>query len=93
VEPLRERVEDFMRRYGFEGRVVRVLVVAVAVLLVLLLTLRGLRVLRVVVLPAAIGGILVVSGWLQTDSLIRLLMAVTPLAGTLLAESHVVTFR
>jgi hypothetical protein len=29
----------------------------------------------------------------QTDSLIRLLMAVTPLAGTLLAESHVVTFR
>jgi hypothetical protein len=26
-------------------------------------------------------------------SVIRLLMAVTPLAGTLLAESHVVTFR
>jgi len=69
VEPIRERVEDFMRRYEFEGRVVRVLVVAVAVLLVLLLTLRGLRVLRVVVLPAAIGAILVVSGWLLLGSL------------------------
>jgi hypothetical protein len=56
VEPNR-RIEDFMRRYGYEeNRVFRVLAVAVAILLVL-------RVLRVLAIPVAIGIILVV-GWL-----------------------------
>ena len=43
MEPIRERIEGFMRRYGYEGnRVLRVLAVAVAILLVL-----RVRVLRV----------------------------------------------
>jgi hypothetical protein len=60
----RERIEEFIRRYWREGnQVLRVLAVAVAVLLALLLALRLLiRGLRVV--PVAIGGILVVAGWL-----------------------------
>jgi hypothetical protein len=62
VEPNRERIEDFMRRfmrrYGYEeNRVFRVLAAAVAILLVL-------RVLRVLAVPVAIGAILVVVGWL-----------------------------
>jgi hypothetical protein len=62
----RERIEEFIRRYWREGnQVLRVLAVAVAVLLALLLALRLLiRVLRVVAVPVAIGGILVVAGWL-----------------------------
>jgi len=58
VEPYRERIEDFIRRWRsrYEGnRVFRVLAVAVAILLALLL-LRGLRVLAV---PVLIGAILV----------------------------------
>ncbi len=44
MEPICERIEDFMRRYGYEGnRVLRVLAVAVAILLAL----RALRVLWV----------------------------------------------
>jgi hypothetical protein len=57
VEPNR-RIEDLLRRYGYEeNRVFRVLAVAVAILLIL-------RVLRVLALPLAIGAILVVGGWL-----------------------------
>ena len=42
MEPYRERIEDFMRRYGYEGnRVLRVLAVAVAILLAPLLALRA----------------------------------------------------
>jgi hypothetical protein len=42
VEPIRERIDDLMRRYWYEGkRVFRVLAVAVAILLALLLALRG----------------------------------------------------
>ena len=59
MEPLRERIEDFMRRYGYEGnRVLRVLAVAVAILLAL----RALRVLWVLALPGFIGAMLVVGG-------------------------------
>jgi hypothetical protein len=60
VEPIRERIENFMRRYGYEeNRVFRVLAVAVAVLLVL-------RVLRVLAVAVAIVAILV--GWLLLGS-------------------------
>ena len=56
VEQGREKIEDFMRRYGFEGtRVLRVLAVAVAMLLVL-------RMLRVLAVPVLIGAILIVGG-------------------------------
>ncbi len=59
MEPIRERIEDFMRRYGYEGnRVLRVLAVAVAILLAL----RALRVLWVLALPGFIGAMLVGSG-------------------------------
>ena len=61
VEQGREKIEDFMRRYGFEGtRVLRVLAVAVAMLLVL-------RMLRVLAVPVLIGAILIVGGWLLLD--------------------------
>jgi hypothetical protein len=66
VERLRERIEDFLRRYGYEeNRVLRVL----AVVLAILLALRVLRVLRVGAVPAAIWAILVVAGWLLLGSL------------------------
>jgi hypothetical protein len=58
VEPYRESIEDFIRRYG------RVLAVAVAVLLALLV----LRRLRVLTVPVLIGAILVVGGWLLLSS-------------------------
>jgi hypothetical protein len=65
VEPYRERIEDFMRRYGYEGnRVFRVLAVAVAILLALLV----LRKFRVLAAPVLIGAILV-AGWLLVGSL------------------------
>jgi hypothetical protein len=58
VEPIRERIEDFMRRYGYEeNRVLQVLAVAVAILLVL-----RVRVLRVLVAPMLIVAILAVGG-------------------------------
>jgi hypothetical protein len=64
VEPIRERIEEFLQRYWHEqNRVVRVLGVAVAILLALLLALRWLRVLRVLAVPVLVGAILVV-GWL-----------------------------
>ena len=67
MEPIRERIEDFMRRYGYEAnRVLRVLTVAIVAIL---LALRALRVFRVVMLPAAIGAIVVVGGWLLIGSL------------------------
>jgi hypothetical protein len=70
VEPYRERIEDFMRRYWYEGnRALLVLVVVLAVLVAILLV-RRLRVLRVLV-PAVIGGIVVV--------LINLLLPPMPL--------------
>ena len=70
MEPIRERIEDFMRRYGYEGnRMFRALAVAAAILLAILLALRALRVFRVVMLPAAIGAIVVVGGWLLIGSL------------------------
>ena len=57
MEHIRERLERYMRRYGYgENRALRALAVAVALLLVL-------RVLRVLAVPVAIGAILVV-GWL-----------------------------
>jgi len=57
VEHIRERLERYMRRYGYgENRALRALAVAVALLLVL-------RVLRVLAVPVAIGAILV-GGWL-----------------------------
>jgi len=66
VEPYRERIEDFMRRYGYEGnRVLRVLMVAVAILLALLV----LRRLRVLAVPVLVGAMLVVGGWLLLSSL------------------------
>ena len=72
VEPYRERIEDFMRRYWHEGnRVFRVLVVAAAALLVLLLALRGLRTLRVMAVPVLIGAILVV-GWFLIGPLLTI---------------------
>jgi hypothetical protein len=61
VEQGRERIEEFIRRFGHEeNRVVRVLAVAVAILLALLLALRVLRVLRVLAATAVIGAILFV---------------------------------
>jgi len=69
VEQGRERIENFLRRFGYEAnRVVRVLAVAVAILLALLLALRALRILRVLTVPVVIGAILVV-GWLLLGSL------------------------
>ena len=54
MEPIRERIEEFLQRYWHEqNRVVRVLGVAVAILLALLLALRWLRVLAV---PVLVGG-------------------------------------
>jgi hypothetical protein len=68
VEPIRERIEDFIRRYWHEGnRVLRVLAVAAAVLLAL----RALRVLRVVVVPVLIGAVLIV-GWLLIGPLLTI---------------------
>ena len=63
VEPIREKIEDFIRRYGGD-RVLRVLVVAVAVLLALL----ALRRLRMLAAPVLVGAILVVSAWLLVGS-------------------------
>ncbi len=66
MEPIRERIEDFIRRYWYEGNwVFRVLAVAVATLLALLV-LRRLRVLAVA--PVLIGAILV-AGWLLVGTL------------------------
>ncbi len=60
VEPNWRSIEDYMRRYGYEGnRMFRVLAVAI------LLALRALRVLAV---PVLIGAILVV-GWLLLGTL------------------------
>jgi len=67
VEPYRERIEEFIRRYG----VFRVLAVAVVVLLAFLLALRGLRVLRVVAVSVLIGAVLVV-GWLLIGPLLTI---------------------
>ncbi len=70
----RERIRDFMWRYGYGGnpRALRVLAVAVAILLAVAvaiwLVLR-LRVVRVVAVPAVIGAILVVVGWLLLGTL------------------------
>jgi hypothetical protein len=69
----REKIEDFLRRHGYEGnRAPLVLVVVLAVLVALLLV-RRLRVLRVLVL--AVIGVIVVVGWL----LVSPLLAPTPL--------------
>ena len=66
----RKRIEDFIRRYWREGnRVLRALMVAVAILLVVLLALRVLRGLRRFAIPLAIGGIMVLSGWLLLGTL------------------------
>jgi ABC-type glucose/galactose transport system permease subunit len=66
VEPIRERIEDFMRRYGYEGnRMFRALAVAAAILLAL----RALRAFRVLAVLAVIGAIVVVGGWLLISSL------------------------
>ena len=60
----RQRIEDFTRRYWYEGtRVLRVLAVAVTILLAL----RALRGLRVLAVTGLIGAILVV-GWLLVGS-------------------------
>src|SRR5215212_5394950 len=67
VEPYRERIEEFIRRYG----VFRVLAVAVVVLLAFLLALRGLRVLRVVAVSVLIGAVLV-AGWLLIGPLLTI---------------------
>ena len=68
MEPIRERIEDFLRRYWYEGDwVFRVLAVAVAVLLALLV----LRRLRVLAVPVLIGAILVV-GWLLLGPLLTI---------------------
>ena len=70
VEPYRERIEDFMRRYWREGhRVLRWLAVAVAVLLAILLALQALRALRVLAVAVLIVAILVL-GRLLVGSLI-----------------------
>jgi hypothetical protein len=53
----KEKIEDFLRRYWYEGN--RALWVVVLVVLVALLLVRRIRVLRVLV-PAAIGGIVVI---------------------------------
>ncbi len=60
MEPIHERIEDFLRRYG------RVLAVAVGILLALL-ALRALRRISVVVVPALIGAVLV--AWLILGSI------------------------
>ena len=52
----KEKIEDFLRRYWYEGN--RALWVVLVVLVALLLV-RRIRVLRVLV-PAAIGGIVVI---------------------------------
>ena len=74
MEPYREKIEDFMRRWRsrYEGnRLFRVLVVTAAPLLVLLLALRGLRTLRMMAVPVLIGAILVV-GWLLLGPLLTI---------------------
>ena len=64
MEPIRERVEDFIRRYWYGGnRLLRGLAIAVALLLALLLARRVLRGVRLLAAPVLIGAILVV-GWL-----------------------------
>jgi hypothetical protein len=71
VEPIRERIEEFLQRHWHEGnRVLRVLAVAAAVLLVLLLALRALRGLRLLAAPVLTGAILVAGAWLLPDWLI-----------------------
>jgi hypothetical protein len=65
VEPIRDRIDDFIRRYWYEGnRVLRVLAVAVAILLAILLALRVRRGLRLLATPVLIGAILLVGAWL-----------------------------
>jgi hypothetical protein len=55
VEPYRERIEDFMRRYGYEGnRMFRVLAVAIVAIVLVLRALRPFRVVTVAVLIVAI---------------------------------------
>jgi hypothetical protein len=66
VEPYRERIEDFLRRYWYEGN--RALWVVVLVVLVALLLVRRIRVVRALKVTALIGGIVVV-GWLLASSL------------------------
>jgi len=64
---VRERIEDFMRRYGYEvNRAFRA--VAVAILLAMPLANRVLRALRALAVPVAIVAILVV-GWLLFGAL------------------------
>jgi hypothetical protein len=80
VEPYRERIEDFMRRYWREGhRVLRWLAVAVAVLLAILLALQALRALRVLAVAVLIVAILVL-GRLLVGSLILPMPRLSPKA-------------
>ncbi len=66
MEPIRERIEDFMQRYGYEeNRVLRVLAVAVAILLVL--RVRVLRVLAAPMLIVAMCCTVLRSRWCQSD--------------------------
>ena len=72
MEPIRERIEDFIRRYGHRGnRVFRGLAVAAAALLALLLARRVLRLLNVLAVPVYISAILVV-GWLVFGPLLTI---------------------
>lgn len=65
MESNRERIEDFIRRFMPENRVLRVLAAVLAAAVAILL-LRGLRRLAG---PALIGAILVVGGWWLLGSL------------------------
>jgi hypothetical protein len=69
VEQARERIKDFIRRYG------RVLAVAVAALLALLV-LRRLRRLRVLAVPVLIGAILVISVLISRSASLMLALPV-----------------
>ncbi len=66
---MRWKIEDFLRRYWHEGnRALLVLAVVLAVLVAILLV-RRIRVFRVLV-PAVIGGVVVVGGWLLVSPLL-----------------------
>ena len=69
MEPYRERIEDFLRRWRsrYEGN--RALWVVVLVVLVALLLVRRIRVVRAPKVTALIGGIVVV-GWLLVSPLL-----------------------
>jgi hypothetical protein len=69
MEPIREGIEDFIRRFMPENRVLRGLAAVLAAVLAAAVAILLLRGLRKRAGPALIGAILVVGGWLLLGSM------------------------